>query len=162
VRDRDRITQDEVFLTQKYWQPWPQHIVSEKRLLTRGLWQGSSRDLNNLDRSVVRVGDWSIEVRLGAEVPYEAAVRILNAIRAGTLVDATEGGTYGTVSVNPYHLLSNDPRTIPRIERDANSAPDETGRYVIEILHGLGSGTILDVRIIGDRVEVLRVSRWIA
>ncbi len=163
VREGDKITQTQLKLSQKYWTYWASSdFEPDGQLFTRGLWQTSLRDLYSLDRWIVRDGDWSIEVRLGAEVPYEDAVRIVRAIRTGKLVDVREGPAWVHVplSADPYDLKQFG-KSLPRITRDANATTGEAGRYVVDIPTSGGSGTTLDVRLIGDRLEVVGVSVWI-
>jgi hypothetical protein len=172
VRDGNRIARRELVVAHKYWTPWqlstspstdvPGSPHMEEGLTTRGFWQADSRDLSLLDRTLVEVGDWTIEVRLDFEVPYDDAVLLLHAIREGAVVDARVGIVTEQLSVNPYGLLSDNPRTVPRIWRAANAAAGQSRRYLIEIFHGMSSGTVLHVRIVGDRVEVYQIGQWIA
>ncbi len=164
VRDRDRIAQSKLVFGQKYWKHWPSSDVdSEEDLTTRGLWHADSRALQILDRWIIRDGDWNIEVRLGEGVPYDDAARLIRAIRAGTLVDVREGPRwkYIPLSAEPYELKQWK-EVCPRIERDKTAAAVESGSYEISIPQSRGlSGTTLQVRIVGDRVEVVGVSLWI-
>jgi hypothetical protein len=155
VRDGDKIAQSELKLRQRYWQSSADD--SDGDLRTRGLWQAGSTDLRLLDRWIVRDGDWSIEVGLGEVVPYDDVVRVIRAIRAGSLVDARQDGPDGILTPlsQPYELKQWGAKAFPDIKRDTRSG--ESGRYLISLPKSMGSETILYVRVVGDRVEVLGV-----
>jgi hypothetical protein len=161
VQDGNKISQSRLLLRQKYWpSSW---VNSDEVTTTHGLWQTSARNLDNLDRWIVRDGDWSIEVRLEAGVPYDDAVRIIRAIRARTLVDVREGPSwmYPGLSLGPEDLRQWDATTLPRIEIDDEAPAGESGRYEVSIPSSLGSGTMIRVRLLDDRVEVVAVGQWI-
>jgi hypothetical protein len=164
VRDGDRVVHRKLQVTHKYWESWEATArESEGEFLNRGLWQARPRDLYILDRWTIRDGDWSIEVRLGEGVPYDDAVQVIHAFRAGTLVDVREGlpAMHLAAPTEPYEFKDWSIEYPPHIRRDEKAMTGESRRYEISIPGGGGSGRALQVRIVGDRVEVLGVSIWV-
>lgn len=95
-------------------------------------------------------------------MPYEDAVRVVRAIRAGKLVDVREGPAWVHIPLSGSYLLKQfGASTLPRITRDPDATGDEAGRYVVDIPSSGGSGTTLRVRLTGDRLEVVGVSMWV-
>lgn len=171
VLNTDEILESELMLKND---GWPESYIDpddDEGIVVRGAWSTSHNYFRELDRWIVRDGDFSIEVRLGPDVSYDAAERIIRAVHRETLRDAQLDHLPDRVIESLSLSAPAPPRAEelgrwdgwrPRIERDVpevGSVPasrDESSeRYRLVLARGL---TVI-VRLGDDAVELLGSSR---
>jgi hypothetical protein len=97
--------------------------------------------------------DWFIDVRLGPQVPYEDAERIVLAIRRQVVVNRLPS-TIGPLTLDTT-MPSIDANDVQSIQKGGS----EPGRY--EVRTGRTGGLVLDVLVGEGRVELHGLGTWL-
>jgi hypothetical protein len=119
-----------------------------------GRWIGSGAELSTEELWRIADGDWVVDIRLGPNVRYDDAKRIVLAIRQNTLVNRL------SLSIGPLKLNPIMPTIDANEIVSVNAVSSDQGTY--QVLTGRGaSGDVYEVRIRDGTVELHRHGTWI-
>jgi hypothetical protein len=134
---------------------WPRCFdIPRKATVKRvGQWIASNAQLSNEEEWRVEDQGWYVDLRPGPDISYGDVQLIVFAVRRGQLVNRLP------TSIGPILLNSElpdiDPNDITSIEKS------NLGPRMYRVRTGKVAGLTLDIRIVGDQVELHSYSSWI-
>jgi hypothetical protein len=159
VRVKSSVTQDgyrriwqELLLRNRKWRPC---FEVPRRAITKrvGQWIASNAQLSTEEEWRIEDEGWHVDIRPGPDVSYADVQLIVRAIRRKEMVNQLP------TSIGPIKLS----RTMPDIDPSdiAGIEKSNAGPRMYRVRTGRGVGLILDVTIVGDKVELHFYGTWI-